>query len=786
MRKLTLILIFSALSLQISAALAPRETAGEIRISNDNATLVIGKNPWRLSLLAPDGGKQFSDATSPAFKINDRWASITSVRAGKGATLKLTLTDGGTATATITSVGPAGFRIVIIPSKTAEAIRGATALDMVEEIYGFGEMWNGRVAQRGAAFDLWNTSGTPDECAYIPYYVSTKNYAFFLNYGGRVSFDIGRRRADQLTYEAPVGVLDITLVRGDSIAGAVRSFFTAQDMLPKQPPRWTFLPWFWLMSDPDIPNGKIDTLRGHHFIEMVQKLQQLDFPVGTTWLEPPWQTGRTTFIANPDFDPDLKGTIARLRDMGVRTLAWTVPYTMPGASNYAEAVAKNYLVQKPANAADLPAADNNITSSGELLVAKRYNFMDLYNPAAFDWWKKQIAQSVRELGISGFKLDAGQDLETDARLHGNRSGADVHNSYALEYNRVFAEALQSELGDDYLMIPRAGWLGSSKYHNFKWPGDLSGSYARNGLPSAIYSTLSLAFCANPFNSTDIGGFEDRPAPEEIWLRWAQVGAFLPGMQTLHMPWWYSEDAQKHFRFLAWLHTDMLPYWQSLAREASRTAAPIVRPLVWTWQNDIDCWRIDDQFTVGDTLLLAPIVTSEPNRTVYIPEGVWHDFWDDTRTVTGPAKVTWFEGWFRKDRFPLYIRAGSIIPMEITNAHSTIAWPEAAGFVTLAIWPKENAAGAFTLHDTEAPVHITADATARDVLKISWSATARNHLLRIHLPVAPAGVTGIQKSTTLSAFRASAADAWFYDETARKLWIRKSNNNTAAAIEVRLK
>jgi alpha-glucosidase (family GH31 glycosyl hydrolase) len=255
------------------------------------------------------------------------------------------------------------------------------------------------------------------------------------------------------------------------------------------------------------------------------------------------------------------------------------------------------------------------------------------------------------------------------------------------------------------------------------------------------------------------------------------------MQTLHMPWWYSDATQNHFRFLAWLHTDMLPYWQSLAHEASRTAAPIVRPLVWTWQDDIDTWRIDDQFTVGDALLLAPIVTSEPNRTVYIPEGTWHDFWDDTRAVTGPAKVTWFEGWLRKDRFPLYIRAGAIIPMEIKNAHSTIAWPEAAGYVTLAIWPKQNTAVTFTLHDTEDPVKITADATAKDTLRISWTATARNHLLRVHLSSAPTNIVGIQKSTPIAAFRAPADDAWFYDEPACKLWIRKSGNNTAATVEI---
>ena len=110
--------------------------------------------------------------------------------------------------------------------------------------------------------------------------------------------------------------------------------------------------------------------------------------------------------------------------------------------------------------------------------------------------------------------------------------------------------MKNKLGDDFLMIPRAAWVGSPSYTNFKWPGDLSGSFANNGLPSTVHSSLSLAFCGIPFVATDIGGFKNRPAPEDVWIRWAQFGAFLPGMETLHMPWWYSKEAADHFRYLA--------------------------------------------------------------------------------------------------------------------------------------------------------------------------------------------------------------------------------------------
>ncbi|HYD83769.1 MAG TPA: TIM-barrel domain-containing protein, partial [Opitutus sp.] len=517
------------------------------------------------------------------------------------------------------------------------------------------------------------------------------------------------------------------------------------------------------MADPGQPGAKIDTLKGEHFVQMVEKLQALSIPVGVTWFEPPWQDARNSFVPNPAFSADLRGLVRQLEERGVRTLAWTVPYTTAEASNWKEAVGRGYLVRKPGTTVD--GAKVKVTASGEL-EGRYYNMIDLFNPEAFAWWRAQIERSL-ETGIRGYKLDAGQDLPADALLHGGRRGADVHNSYAAEYSRVFFEALQKKYGDDFLMVPRAAWMGSSAFTNFKWPGDLSGSYANNGLPSSVYSSLSLAFSGFPFVSTDIGGFEDQPAPEHVWLRWAQFGAMLPGMQTLHMRWWYSEESLAHFRFLTWLHTDMTPLWMSLAHEAAATAAPICRPLVWSDQADVETWRVDDQFTVGESLLVAPLLNNNYDRAVYLPEGRWYDFWDNRETFVGPAHVTWFKGWFVKDKFPLYIKEGAIIPLEVINEFSGFGWPESSGFVTLAMWPRVRGVSEFTLQDTEAPVRITAEWGGDDVLTLGWSETRRNHLLRVHLD-SSFGVGSVADSTgllnrfdSLDAFR-GGDEGWFHD------------------------
>ncbi|PTX94624.1 TIM-barrel domain-containing protein [Opitutus sp. ER46] len=789
--------LLSRLALPLACLLGPttraaflEQSAGEIRLSNAQATLVIAPSPWRMELRDSRGTAQFTEAQPPALQIDGNWAALAAVTAAEPvdattARLRVTLSDARPATVEVRTFGPHGFRIVVRAEGAAvTAIRGATAIAPVEEVYGFGEMWNGHVAQRGQAFDQWDRGGTPDECAYMPYYVSTRNYAWFLNYGGRVHFDVGQRRADQLTFEAPASVVDLTLVSGPSLPATVRNFLT-QIGLPRMPPRWTYQPWFWLMGDPDLPGAKIDTLRGEHFVAMVRKLRELSIPVGVTWFEPPWQDARTTFVPNPVFSPDLPGLVRELRTMGVRTLAWTVPYTTPTASNWKEAVAHDYLAANPN--APAATAPTKISGTGELVGTNYYNAIDFFHPEAVRWWQKQIERSLA-LGFSGFKLDAGQDLEPDARLHGGRVGKDVHNSYALEYNRAFFAVLQQHLGDDFLMVPRAAWVGSSAYTNFKWPGDLSGSFANNGLPSSVFSSLSLAFCGLPFVSTDIGGFDDQPAPEDAWLRWAQFGAMLPGMQTLHMPWWYSPEALRHFRYLAWLHTDLTPLWMSLAQEAAATGAPVCRPLVWSFQDDVDCWRVDDEFTVGDALLVAPMLNRNPERSVYLPAGRWHDFWDDRETVTGPVRINWFKGWTARDKFPVFIREGAIIPLEVENEYSGFGWAESAGYVTLAIWPRRSGSSAFTLHDTEGPVPITV-AREGDQLRVQWGPTQRNHLLRIHLdgelPTAVrAGVLDLARFTSLTAFR-RGGEGWCFDADTRKLWVRQPRDGAAGALTVAL-
>ena len=218
-----------------------KDTKGEYIFSNKKSKLVINKETCKLGLTGEDGILRCIEGAAPAFLVNDQW--ITLSRAGRlisnneeRAILQASLSDGSDASVEVISLSEFGFKIIVRAGENdISAIRGIIALKPVEEIYGFGEMWNGHVAQRGQSFDIWDKAGTPDECSYMPYFVSTNNYAFFLNYGGRVSFDVGQSNADELVYQAPAKFFDITLVSGNSIATSVQNFLAITGM-PAKPP----------------------------------------------------------------------------------------------------------------------------------------------------------------------------------------------------------------------------------------------------------------------------------------------------------------------------------------------------------------------------------------------------------------------------------------------------------------------------------------------------------------------------------------------------------------------
>jgi alpha-glucosidase len=110
-----------------------------------------------------------------------------------------------------------------------------------------------------------------------------------------------------------------------------------------------------------------------------------------------------------------------------------------------------------------------------------------------------------------------------------------------------------------------------------------------------------------------------------------------------------------------LRDRLMPYFYTLAWEASQTGHPLVRPLFWADSEDSHLWNVEDAFLLGDALLVCPVVEEgATSRTVILPKGYWYNFWNDTLLEGG--RQVYLEA--PQEQIPLLVKAGSILPMEV--------------------------------------------------------------------------------------------------------------------------
>jgi alpha-glucosidase len=303
-------------------------------------------------------------------------------------------------------------------------------------------------------------------------------------------------------------------------------------------------------------------------------------------------------------------------------------------------------------------------------------FPDFTDPAVRRWWGRGY-QSLLDQGVAGFWHDMNEptsftawgevspplatrhDLEGQGGDH--RQG---HNLYGMLMNKAGYEGLrQLQPQQRPWILSRSGWVGGIRYA-WNWTGDTDSTW--DGLKLTLATVLNLGLSGVSFTGPDIGGFSGSPTPE-LHTRWFQMAAFLPFFRThsargtaRREPWSFDEATLEILRHFLRLRYRLLPYLYTLAWQTSKTGVPPVRPLFWVDWQDRNTWTVDDAFMLGDALLIAPVLEAQTrSRRVYLPEGVWFDFWEGERhlgaeAVELPAPM---------DRIPVLVRAGSILPTE---------------------------------------------------------------------------------------------------------------------------
>ncbi|XP_069120474.1 myogenesis-regulating glycosidase-like isoform X2 [Argopecten irradians] len=313
--------------------------------------------------------------------------------------------------------------------------------------------------------------------------------------------------------------------------------------------------------------------------------------------------------------PYAKRMIKDLTNKGFRVTIWVHPFFNIDSKNFKIGASQEnqYFLRQVGS--DLPAL---VTWwRGEAAAV-----LDVSNPKAVDWFLGFLSQLKSEYNISSFKFDGG-------------NGGTVPKVFSFQNNdsnpNVYAE-LWARLAyrSDTTVRHQEVRVGASTYDlpMFVRVLDLTSSWDRNnGLEKLIPVAMTFGILGYPFVLPDmIGGNGYIGVPErELYIRWLQANTFLPAMQFSIGPWLFDQEVVNISRDYINLHAKYADVIVSLAREATTTGAPIIRPLWWVAPDDPDAQTIDSEFLLGNDILVAPILKKGARyRDIYLVEGQWQD------------------------------------------------------------------------------------------------------------------------------------------------------------------
>ncbi|MBS3736587.1 alpha-glucosidase [Candidatus Bipolaricaulota bacterium] len=314
---------------------------------------------------------------------------------------------------------------------------------------------------------------------------------------------------------------------------------------------------------------------------------------------------------------------------------------------------------------------------------------DMNEPAIF-FGRKQIsrlASTIEEKTSRGGHLDFEykhrlmnvREENTKSLCHKNDAGKKVshekvHNIYALYEAMATEKSFRREKPEERpFILTRAGFSGIQKYAA-KWTGDNSSTWEH--MKMSIYMALNLGLSGIPFAGADIGGFHGDVEPE-LLTRWIQLGSVMPfyrnhsSLDTIKQePWSFGDRYEGINRKYISLRYKLLPFLYTEFFRTSRTGIPVMRPLFMEFPADKESYTTSDQFMVGNSMLVAPILErNSRKRLLYLPSESgrkisWLDWWTGERLESGYHTLD-----TSLDVMPIFVREGKGIPYTETVQHA---------------------------------------------------------------------------------------------------------------------
>jgi alpha-D-xyloside xylohydrolase len=525
------------------------------------------------------------------------------------------------------------------------------APDFSEGFYGLGQHQSGMFNYRGATVDL----GQNNTDVAIPLLLSSKGYAVMWNTASLTHVD--NRFPLELNLDSLAGhAVDYYFIYGpemDQLIHEYRNLTGHTPMLPK----WSY--GFFQSKDRYVSQGEV--------LAIAHRYREEHIPLDGIVQDWFWWKSEGDPIFNSNF-PDVPGELKQLHDEHV--------HAMLSVWGLFDSKSQNFL-QMTQQHLDVPNA----------------HVYDATNPKARDFYWNNLAGKLFSLGWDAFWLDSAEPEEYwphmgDAILRDKKisigNGAEYTNIFPFMHTLGVQEHWKvSTVQKRVFLLTRSAFLGQQRVGAAVWSGDVYGSYW--GLRHQVAAGLNFALSGYPYWTTDIGGYwppHDKPVEDpkfqELYARWFEYGTFCPIFRTHgHRPQneiWAFDKVEPILINYDKLRYRLMPYVYSLAWRVTNDDYTIQRPLVMDWRADVRVRDIGDQFMFGPALLVNPVLQPDAtHRALYLPDApAWYDFWTGAST-NGRREI---DADAPLDRIPLYVRAGSILPLgpEIEYADEKPAGP----------------------------------------------------------------------------------------------------------------
>ena len=475
-----------------------------------------------------------------------------------------------------------------------------------EAMWGAGEHFD-HVNQRGQhveinAIDEWaQTKG--NSYMPIPILISSRGSGLFFNRYERMTIDVDSRIVPKNTWQFCVfdAPCDMFIYTTEKPADVLYGYSLLTGFAP-EPAEWSYGSIICRYY-PDF-----STVDG--VLDMARNMAENDFP---------WE-GVIVEGFNSANDIELKRMDEAVHGIGKKLMIYSQTGSNPFRSLTDET---GYHVRNGITGSInlVPANSDNPADNPD---AGSWRFLDITSSEVRDYIYNQIWETkVNDYGVDGAKVDFCELFPDTYDLifaDGNVNGA--HHWYPVVYNTLLYDSLSKNPAGT-MTINRGGSIGAQRYP-WIWLGDQKREF--RFLKAQVKGLLSSGISGIPFITYDMAGYKNAGEDEaDVFRRAVEFTAFIGNIQThgdVKRAYDFDDETKDIYRKYVKIHDALRPYLVEQGKVSCSTGIPLVRHLALDYWSDRKVWNIEDEFMLGNKLLVAPILDSGKYRNIYLPEGNW--------------------------------------------------------------------------------------------------------------------------------------------------------------------